>query len=268
MTTGDGRGAVVLLGCGRLGSALVEGWLKSAAFPPADLIVLTPHENAATAEAETAGAHINPPLKALQDASVLVLAVKPGKWREATEPLLAHLSAEAVVISLMAGVPAAQLAQAFADRPLARVMPTTGVAQAQGVASIWSPDAAASTAASRLFEPVATVLVLEHEALIDVATAVSGSGQGFILAFAQALSKAAEAAGLDAETAAQMARATLVSAAAVAKAEDRSLDEMIAQVASPGGTTEAGLGALSQGNMDALVQSAVQAAMRRAGELS
>lgn len=262
------RRATVLVGCGRLGSALVEGWLKTGAVAARDLIILTPRETPAAKAARAAGARINPSLEALADAEAMVLAVKPAKWREATTALIPALAADAAVISVMAGVTAASLGQAFAGRPVARVMPTTGVAQGQGAASIWARDEAAMAGARRLFDPVARVVELEDEALIDVATAVSGSGAAYFFAFTEALARAGVAAGLDPETAGVLARATLASAAASAGADHRGLPDLIAQVASPGGTTEAGLKALADAGLADAVDAAVTAAARRASELS
>lgn len=258
---------MILVGCGRLGSALVTGWLKSGAVRGADLTILSPSKNAATTAARAAGARINPPVETLAEAKMVVLAVKPAKWREAAGPLIPRLVADAVVISVMAGVTSDSLAEAFDGRSVARVMPTTGVATARGAASIWAADDRARAAARHLFDPIATVIMLDDEAMIDVATAVSGSGQAYVFAFAQALAQAGERAGLAPETASVLARATLVSAASSAEA-DTSLQALIAQVASPGGTTEAGLRALAAAGLDGAVEDAVSAALRRARDLS
>src|SRR5690606_7984529 len=110
---------VALVGCGRLGSALVEGWLAAGAVRPADLIILTPSSKAAAETARDAGARINPSVEALAGTDIVVLAVKPAVWRSALTPLAAHLGAEAVVVSAMAGVAADDIA-AVAGRPVAR----------------------------------------------------------------------------------------------------------------------------------------------------
>ena len=95
---------VVLLGCGRLGSAIVEGWMKTGAVAASDLIILNPSMKPTMEVAQAAGARINPPLEALEEARALVVAVKPAKWREATEPVAGRLAADAAVVSVMAGV--------------------------------------------------------------------------------------------------------------------------------------------------------------------
>ncbi|MBU2352558.1 MAG: NAD(P)-binding domain-containing protein, partial [Alphaproteobacteria bacterium] len=232
---------VVLVGCGRLGSALVEGWMRAGPVTPADLIILTPSEKPVAEAARSQGARINPGIAALGEARAVVLAVKPAVWRAAVAPLAGRLASDAVVVSLMAGVSAAAVSGVLIA-PTARVMPTTGVAQAQGVAAIWAAEAATRFAAGELFRAVAEVVDLPDEALMDAATATAGSAPAFVLAFVLALAEAGAARGLSPGAALALARGALRSAGAGA-AEGQALETLIARVASPGGTTRAGLDA-------------------------
>lgn len=258
---------MVLVGCGRLGSAILEGWLATSTVSPADLIVLTPSDKPAAEAARARGARINPPLEALRDARAVVLAVKPAKWREALGPTLDHLPADTPVVSVMAAVRAADIA-AVAGRPAARVMPTTAVAQARGVAGLWSDDAGARAAARSLFSAIADVVDLPAEAAMDAATATAGSAPAFIYAFVQALARAGEAQGLSADAAGRLARGALRSAAAGAET-GVGLDDLVARIASPGGTTRAGLDAMeAAGDLDRAARAAVDAAVARAKEIS
>mgnify|MGYP001459897786 CR=1 FL=1 len=175
-------GPVALVGCGRLGSAILEGWLKTGALVAPDLIILTPSDKPAADAARAQGAQVNPPAAVLGEARTLVLAVKPAKWREALGPLIGALNPETLIVSVMAGVAAADI-YALADRPVARVMPTTAVAQGRGVAALWSDHAIARGRARGLFEAMAEVVDLDLEAHIDVATATAGSAPAFIHAF-------------------------------------------------------------------------------------
>ncbi|MDI6624559.1 MAG: NAD(P)-binding domain-containing protein, partial [Brevundimonas sp.] len=204
MTNSKSNGAVVLVGCGRLGSAILEGWLATSTVAPADLIILTPSDKPATEAARARGARINPPLDALGEARAVVLAVKPAKWRDAIAPTLDHLPADAAVISVMAGVRADQIA-GVSGRPVARVMPTTAVAQARGVASLWSDDAGVRETARGLFAAIADVVDLPAEDVMDAATATAGSAPAFIYAFVQALARAGEAQGLSRDAAERLA---------------------------------------------------------------
>ncbi|MDQ3124770.1 MAG: NAD(P)-binding domain-containing protein, partial [Pseudomonadota bacterium] len=187
-------GTVALVGCGRLGSAILEGWLTTGVVAAPDLIIFTPSDKPAAEAARAQGARVNPPLNAVTEASTLVLAVKPANWREALSPLVGALNREVVVVSVMAGVSASDI-KAMSGRPVARVMPTTAVAQGRGVAALWSDRAAARETARGLFEAMAEVVDLDQEAHIDVATAAAGSAPAFIHAFVQALARAGEAEG-------------------------------------------------------------------------
>lgn len=267
MTEASSNGAVVLVGCGRLGSAILEGWLATSTVSPDELIVLTPSEKPAAEAARERGARINPPLDSLNKARAVVLAVKPAKWREAIAPTLGHLPSDAVVVSVMAGVKATDIA-AVVGRPVARVMPTTGVAQARGVASLWSDDAGAREIARALFASIADVVDLPAEAGMDAATATAGSAPAFIYAFVQALARAGEAQGLSRDAAERLARGALRSAGA-GEETGAPLDELIARIASPGGTTRAGLDAMEAGgDAGRAAGAAVDAAVARAKEIS
>ncbi len=261
-------GQVVLVGCGRLGSAIVEGWLATGAVDPTRLSILTPSDKPAAEAARRQGAVINPSPEALTQADLLVLAVKPAVWRGIAQPLAQDLAPAATIVSVMAGTRTSQIAEVFSGHPIARAMPTTAVAQARGVAALWATGEGARTAAHALFDPVAEVVDLDDERHIDVATAVAGSGPAYVHAFTHALALAGQASGLDADAAIALARGAVRSAAASAQG-NRTLEELIAEVASPGGTTEAGLKALNASTaLDDAVQAAVAAALLRARQLS
>src|SRR5262249_14727627 len=142
-------------------------------------------------------------------------ALKPQTWRAVAGELAPLLSPEAVIVSIAAGVQVADLASGFGGRPVARVMPTTAVAIAKGVASIFSSDASARARAHALFDPVATAVDVDDEALIDAATAVSGSAPAYWYALIEALEAAGEAQGLPREAARALVRATMIGAGAL-----------------------------------------------------
>lgn len=241
---------------------MLEGWLATGAVDPARLIILTPSEKPATEAARARGARVNPPFEELAEAGTVVLAVKPAAWRAAVASL-DSLPVDATVISVMAGVGAQALGEAFNGQSLARVMPTTAVAQARGVAAVWAADPAARAVAHALFDPVADTVDLDDEALIEAATAVAGSAPAFIYAFVEALARAGVAEGLDADAAARLARGALRSAGAGIET-GAPLAALIARIASPGGTTEAGLKAM--GNVEA-ASAAIRSAVAKARTL-
>lgn len=254
----------LLVGCGRLGGAILTGWRLTDAVAMSDLAILSPSRKPLIDEAVAAGATHDP--EDLTRISRVLLAVKPARWRDAAASLTDRLPGAALIVSVMAGVPASALAAGFGGRSLARVMPTTAVSAARGVATLWAQTEAGRDLAASLFRPIAEIVDVEEEGLIDVATAVSGSGAAYVYAFVRALARAGEAAGLSSGQAAALARAT-ASGAVTRLDGGGDTDELIAEVASPGGTTQAGFAVLEP-DLTRLVDATVQAALARARELA
>lgn len=259
---------ILMLGAGRMGGALIEGWRAAGAFAPADLIIREPHVGAVVQAAADQGAMLNPPDADLARAKTVLLAVKPQVWREAAAQIAPHLAPDAVIVSIAAGVKSADISQAFGGRRVARIMPTTAVAIGQGVASIHANDAEARARAHALFAPVGAVVDLGDEELMHAATGVSGSAPAYLYAFVEALEAAGAAAGLPAADSARLARATIAGAAALMARSGEEPAELRKQVTSPGGTTQAALEVLmGEGGFGKLLEDAVAAATRRSKAL-
>ena len=255
---------ILLLGAGRMGGALVEGWAKAGAFAAADLIIRDPNADPAA----FAGAVVNPPLEALSNAKTVLLAVKPQIWREAVADVVPHLAPDAVIVSIAAGVRATDISAAFGGRTVARVMPTTAVAIGLGTASLHADTDEARARAHALFDPVATTVDLDDEEQLHAATAVSGSAPAYLYAFVEALETAGAGLGLDPAASAKLARATIVGAAALLGQGGEEPAELRKQVTSPGGTTAAALGVLmGEGGFGDLLPRALDAAVKRSVEL-
>lgn len=259
---------ILMLGAGRMGGAMVEGWLAAGAFAPADLMIRDPQPSAAAGAAASAGAVLDPSDAELARARTVVLAVKPQVWREAAGETAAWLAADAVIVSICAGVKSAEIAKAFGGRATARVMPTTAAAIGQGTASLYAEDPAALSRAHALFEPLGQVVDLTDEALMHAATAVSGSAPAYLYAFVEALEAAGMSAGLARRDAKRLARSTLTGAAALLAHSGEEPSELRRQVTSPGGTTQAALDVLlGRPGLQDLLREAVAAAVRRSKEL-
>jgi pyrroline-5-carboxylate reductase len=255
---------ILLLGAGRMGGAMIRGWGLTRAFTPDELIVRDPQPSP---EAQGAGL-VNPPDEALAAARTVVLAVKPQLWRQAAAALAPLLVPDAVIVSIAAGVRQTDIAAAFNGRVVARVMPTTGVAIAKGVATIVSDAPLARAAAHALFDPIAATVDIEEEELMGAVTAVSGSAPAYLYAFIEALEAAGVAEGLAPEAARVLARKTITSAAALLDASGEDPAELRRQVTSPGGTTQAALEVLlGEGGFPDLMAKACAAAVRRSKEL-
>ena len=210
---------ILLLGAGRMGGALISGWTMAGALRPTDLIAVEPHPSDAL---KASGVLLNPPDADLAGARTVVLAVKPQVWREAAAQYAPLLAPDAVIVSIAAGVRAADISQAFGGRRVARIMPTTAVAIRQGTASIHAPGRGAARArAHALFAPVGAVVDLDDEDLMHAATGVSGSATPAYLLrrFVEALEAAGVSAGLDAAAAKALARANTISGSAALLAQ-------------------------------------------------
>jgi pyrroline-5-carboxylate reductase len=259
---------ILMLGAGRMGGAVLEGWRRARAFLPSDLMIRDPQPSPAAAGLESEGALLNPPDSELARAKTVLLCVKPQLWREVAGEVAPWLAADAVIVSVAAGVKSQDLAQAFGGRCVARVMPTTAAAIGQGTSSLYADDPAALARAHALFEPLGTVVDLADEALMHAATAVSGSAPAYLYAFVEALEGAAVAAGLPEKEARRLARSTLTGAAALLTESGDEPSELRRQVTSPGGTTEAALNVLLGANgLPSLLREAVTRAVKRSKEL-
>ena len=260
---------ILLVGAGALGSSVLKGFRISGHATPADLMIvdLKPGDEPKAWAAD--GARLNPLPETWSEAKTVLLAVKPQGWHAVAAILRGNLASDAVIISVMAGVQTEALKVAFAGHPVARVMPTTGVATGKGIASIYSDAQPALEAAQGLFGPMASTVELGEECQMDSATAVSGSGPAYVYAFVRALERAGRETGLSSSHARELARGTLVSAARLLDSTGEEPDALIQKVMSPGGTTEAALKILCKPGegLDELIMAAVAAAQQRSKEL-
>ncbi len=257
---------ILLLGAGRMGGALIEGWIRTEAFPEVDLIAVEPNPSEALVASDVL---LNPPDLYYSRARTVLLAVKPQMWKAAAAFYAPHLAEDAVIVSIVAGVSAADIAREFGGRSVARIMPTTAVSIAKGTASIYAADAHARARAHVLFAPIATVVDLDEEALMHAATGVSGSAPAYLYAFVEALEAAGVSAGLTPEASKALARATIAGSAALLHESGDDPAELRKQVTSPGGTTQAALEVLmGQGGLGPLLEQAVAACIKRSKELA
>jgi len=259
---------LLIVGAGRMGGALIAGWRRAGAVSPAELILRDPNPGAEALEVEAAGARLNPPDADLAEARIVLLAIKPQLWRGAAAQIAPHLAADAAIISIMAGVSARDISAALGGRATARVMPTTAAAIGKGAFSLFAAEAGLRRRAGDLFAPLGVVVDLPDESLMHAATAASGSAPAYLYAFIEALESAATDAGLAADAARSLVRATIVGAAALLDLTGEDPAELRRQVTSPGGTTQAALEVLTgEGGFPDLLQRAVAAAAARSREL-
>lgn len=262
----DARG-LVLLGCGKMGSALLAGWLD-AGLRPGAVRVIEPHPSDWLRATGVALDGALPPRPA-----VVLVAVKPQMMGAALPSLAALGGGSTLFLSIAAGTPiAAYEAMLGADTPVVRAMPNTPAAIGRGITAIVG-NARTTEAdldlAEGLLGAVGQVVRLDCEDQMDAVTAVSGSGPAYVFHLIETLAAAGAAEGLPAELALQLARATVAGAGALAEASTESPAQLRVNVTSPGGTTQAALEVLMDEatGFPALLARAVKAAADRSREL-
>lgn len=264
-------GKITLYGCGRMGSAMLAGWLKGG-FDAASLQVIEPNPSQDLLDF---AADRGVPLVTIEkagSASVLLLAVKPQVIGDIAANAGHIVNSDTLVVSIMAGTTIDRIRDLFpAAGSIVRTMPNLAALVGKGTTVLVAEAATPkehSLFAARLMSAVGDTHWLSREDLIDAAVAVSGSGPAYFFYLAEVLAKAGEAEGLPADVALLLAQGTLVGAGALLDGTGRTAEELRHQVTSPAGTTEAGLSKLIGG--DALarpVAEAVTAASARSREL-
>lgn len=257
-----GRG-IVLLGCGRMGGALLRGWLAQGLKPDA-VHVIDPHP--ADWLTET-GVQINAELP--PDPAVALIAVKP-QMMGAALPALRGFGADTLFVTVAAGTTIVAYEAALgADIRLVRTMPNTPSAIGQGITALVGNSAASAEdldLAAQLMQAVGQVVRLSGEDQMDAVTALSGSGPAYVFHLIEAMTAAGEAEGLPQDLSRDLARATIAGSGALAVQTGTDPAELRANVTSPGGTTAAGLAVLMEELPD-LMRRTVHAAAERGREL-
>ena len=266
--------SIVLFGGGKMGGAMLEGWLK-AGTPAASISVFDLYPSDwLKGRAAATGFRLNPPLDSASAPDVLVLAIKPQMLDSAAADLAQIAGPQTLVISVIAGKTIANLkARLPRAEAFVRAMPNTPAAVGRGITGIaFSPSVSApqKTVADDLLRSIGQIVHVEREEQIDAVTAVSGSGPAYVFHMVECLAKAGQAAGLPAAIAARLARATIEGAGELLFQDAATgPDQLRINVTSPGGTTAAALEVLmAQDGLQPLMTRAVAAAKRRAGELS
>jgi pyrroline-5-carboxylate reductase len=267
----DFTGRLVIVGAGKMGGALLEGWLRLG-LDPKTVALFEPQPAPQISALGSRGLQINPGINSLTNVEAIVVAVKPQIAAEALPPLASMIGPTTVVVSIMAGRTIRSIASAL-DRPcaLVRAMPNTPAAIGRGitVAVAKSANDTQRDLAHRLLSATGAVEWIDDEALMDAVTAVSGSGPAYVFLLVETLAQAGVAAGLPPALAARLARETVSGSGELLHRETAEASVLRQNVTSPGGTTAAALEILMGKNgLAALMTTAVAAATRRSRELA
>ena len=269
---------ITLLGCGKMGSAMLEGWLADTNLD-ANFTIIEPHQThlgwlqgqksvrlyADCAAANADGAPVS---------TMIVLAVKPQMMDDAIAGLGNMKHADCAYLSIAAGISTGWLKQRLGDAAIViRAMPNTPAAIGKGITALYAdaPNQAHNLArnlASQLLAAVGQVVHVQDEALMDGVTALSGSGPAYVFLLVEAMTEAGIKAGLPDDLAAELAKATVCGAGALMAAVDTAPAILRENVTSKGGTTAAALAVLmADDGLASLMTKAVAAAKARSIEL-
>lgn len=264
---------LLLVGCGKMGEAMLRGWLASG-IAAAGIVVIDP--SGATAIAALPGVSVHKDASTLpQDLKpeVMVLAVKPQMMAEACAPLRRLAGADTLILSIAAGKTLGWFADIFgATAPVVRSMPNTPAAIGRGI-TVAVPNAATSAEqsaiAKALLEAVGEALLAEDEGLIDAVTAVSGSGPAYVFLLIECMTEAGVQAGLPRAMASRLAMVTVAGAGALALESGEDPAVLRRNVTSPNGTTQEALSVLmAEDGLQPLMTRAIASAARRSRELA
>ncbi len=267
------KGTLVLAGAGKMGSAMLEGWLKAGAdpkkivaidpMPPKEVLELLAHHNI----------RHNPPIASIIDAEVIVVAVKPQVMEDVLPNLVGLKSSRPVILSVAAGKTIATFAKHFGeDAAIIRTIPNTPAAIGRGITAM-SANAHVSKSqmelAAALLDSTGEVVTVENESMIDLVTAVSGSGPAYVFYLTECLANAGVRIGLPANLAMQLARATVAGSGELMRQTGIDAATLRQNVTSPNGTTYAALQVLmADDGMKPLFEKAIAAAAHRSKELA
>ncbi len=254
-----------------MAGAMVRGILARETFPPHDLATVGGDDDTAASLATETGIHaLDSLFELIRDSEILVLAFKPHHLDSLDSPV-SEISAGKCILSILAGIPIQRIFHHFSSASnIIRAMPNIPAAIGQGVtgyASWKAIEGGDTRAVSHILEAMGPAIKVE-ESQIDAVTGISGSGVAFVFQFMKALRDGGMQQGLSVEQADAFMLQTILGAARLVGHSKQSLETLIDQVVTPGGTTAAGLAALETRDFGEIVKAAVSAATDRSRELS
>ncbi len=263
---------IAVLGAGRMGGALVQGWVRAGLVPPDHLLIYDRSPNPDILALADQGAVLNPDPSEARPADLFLLAIKPQTWRPGAETIAQHLPKGAMVISVMAGITLPTLAEVFPHQDVVRVMPSTPASIGQGVNLVVTPGAFSADQHRQLqalLAPLGHTEVMTDEDELNRATALSGCGPAYVFLLAECMIKAGIEQGLSPELARTLTLKTISGSAALMEQAHETPETLKTNVMSKGGMTAQAVETLSQaGGLPDLMREGVAKAIQRGRELA
>ncbi|MCU0304791.1 MAG: pyrroline-5-carboxylate reductase [Thermoanaerobaculales bacterium] len=262
---------LAFIGCGMMGEAMVKGLLREGLVDPRQIVASHPRtERCAELENRYGITTSDDNAEAANGATFVVLAVKPQFLAEVEADLRGVLAKSATALSVVAGAGMSRIASALGVRRVVRAMPNTPAQIGRGI-SVWTATATVDEAGRRKVRAILSALGAEefvtHEAELDMATALSGTGPAYVFLFMEALVDAGVHMGFSRRVAERLVFETVLGAAEFAKGAPEHLAKLRNQVTSPGGTSAAAQYELERGRLRTVLSDAVWAAYRRCQQL-
>lgn len=259
--------SLLLVGCGKMGSAMLSRWQVSPKFSNVQFFVIEPSENFS----HDGVTHVKT-LEALPESfspDVVMFAIKPQSFDEVLPHYQKRFGKKPIYISIAAGKTLGSMSLSLGEEAqIIRAMPNTPALIGEGATVLCAPPFVSTetkNVASTLMETIGTVTWIHKESLMDAVTALSGSGPAYVFLFMESLKEAGVEAGLSAEMARMLAIQTVLGSAKLAGENNTSFKTLREQVTSPGGTTEAALAILME---DDALKNLIKEAMTKAAERS
>jgi pyrroline-5-carboxylate reductase len=266
----DLQGTIVLAGAGKMGGAMLSGWLAQG-LDANRVAVIEPYPSGEINELAAKGVRLNPTPKEFGSVAALVVALKPQMFREAGPELRPFVASSTLVVSIMAGMTIAAIGDVCGGHVI-RAMPNTPAAIGRGITvavAAGNVSAAQRAVADALLRAIGLVEWTGDETLMDAVTAVSGSGPAYVFLLAEELARAGVEAGLPQELSTRLARETVAGSGELLRRSDFDSATLRENVTSSGGTTAAALEVLmGRDGMQSLLTRAVAAATKRSRELA
>ena len=249
--------------------AIIGGMVRSGTAGE-DILVINPGNPKSCAEVNAAYGTTTAQAEDLDSAEVIVLAVKPQSFPEVAPKYKNFIKPETLIISIMAGVPGELIAESLGVSRVIRVMPNLALSVgcgASGIAPCVEATEADMEIAEKIFSASGIAVRIRENQINDIA-AISGSGAAYIYYMIESLREAAISEGIEPETAAALARQTLIGAARLLEADSAPPEELRRRITSKKGTTEAAVMALTEAGLPEAVLAAYRANKRRSEELA